>query len=821
MKNPTVCLCLLLLAYSAGSAQASETSSAGADFFEKRIRPVLVERCFECHSAAKEAKGKLLLDSHEGMIRGGEGGPIIVLGDPDKSRLITALRYTDSELEMPPKHALSPDQVHDFEHWVKIGAPDPRKDVAAAIAKLPPSYDYVAARKFWCFQPVMDSPVPQVVDKSWPMNDVDAFIAAQYEAKHLQPVPAADKRTLIRRATFDLTGLPPTVEEVEAFVADGSTDAFAKVVDRLLALPAYGEKWGRHWLDLVRYADTAGCNSDFPVPDAYRYRNWVISAFNRDEPYDQFLTEQLAGDLLPARDAAERHDHVIATGYLAIARRFGSSGTDFHLTIEDVIDNLGKTMLGLSINCARCHDHKFDPIPNSDYYALYGIFASTKFAFPGVELYPHPKDFTPLCEGPEAAAFRKYEKTVADLDEHLQHLKLERDILASREKSLRASPATHPSNGAATHPAVRTSAQVLAEIAAGKEQLKNLEATRPHVEKAYAVYDGNPVDAAIQIKGDPLNLGPKVPRRFLTILGAQAVPRGSAASGRRELAGWIADPRNPLTARVMVNRIWQHHFGVGLVKSPNDFGIRGQKPTNPALLDFLASRFVSSGWSIKSMHRLIMLSHVYQLGSDDTEANAAIDPPNDYFWRQNARRLSAEEIRDSLLAVSNTLDRAPGGPHPFAPEEQRRYTQHHPFVGDFPTNHRSVYLMQQRIRKQPFLAVFDGADTNADTGDRALSTTPLQALFMMNDPLMRQTAVRLAERVSHLADDDAGRISRAISLCFSRPATPDEARAGCQYLDSCGAKLLEAGISASQRNLEALSSYMHVLLSSDEFVFVD
>ncbi|HZL34650.1 MAG TPA: PSD1 and planctomycete cytochrome C domain-containing protein [Tepidisphaeraceae bacterium] len=815
-----LCLCLPF------SVLGAEPDAAGMEYFEKHIRPVLVERCYQCHSAgAKKLKGELRLDSRDGVLKGGKDGAVLVAGEPGKSRLLTALRFTDADLQMPPKHQLPAEQVDAFERWIKMGAPDPRTQApaASATAAAPAPYDYEAARKFWSFQPLSNPPVPQAGDKSWPLTAVDGFVAREYESHHLKPVAITEKRALLRRATYDLTGLPPTVDETEAFLADGSSEAFAKVVDRLLASPAYGEKWGRHWLDLARYADTSGCNSDYPIPQAYKYRNWVIDAFNRDLPYDQFLTEQLAGDLLPAKDAAEHNEHVIATGYLAIARRFGSRNSDFYLTIEDTIDNVGKSMLGLSINCARCHDHKFDPIPTNDYYALYGIFASTKYAFPGTEIYQHPKDFTPLGTEAQARELHEYEVKLEVLDQKYEDLLRERNTLASREKAKKPA-ATRPATLATAQPTtrpVRTSAQVALEMAGVKAEQRRLAQSPPKVDKAYAVSEGTPHDVRIQRKGNPQDLGDVAPRGFLTVLGGEKLPPSCKGSGRLELAHWIANPKNPLTARVMVNRIWQHHFGVGLVKTPNDFGIRGQAPTNAALLDYLAGRFIASGWSVKSMHRLIMLSRAYQMASSDDANDNTIDPNNDYLWRQNPRRLSAEEIRDTILFVAGSLDRTPGGAQPFPPASEWKYTQHRPFVDDYPTNKRSIYLMQQRIRKQPFLAVFDGADTNAATPDRPLSTTAIQALFMMNDPLLHEQADKLAVRVGLAFGDDAGRIDYAFRLCLGRHAAPEEIQSGQKYLRAVAGKLSDAGILWDQRNRQALDSYMRVLMGSDEFVFVD
>src|SRR5262245_24092988 len=390
---------LALVVWIAAVAMAAEKAPTAQDppspegiaFFEKKIRPLLVKHCYSCHSAeAKKLRGGLRLDTRDGVLKGGASGPVVAAGDPDRSRLVEAVRQTDESLRMPPEGKLTPAEVADLEAWVKMGAPDTR--TTSAVAR---PIDLARAKEFWSFRPVRDPPVPAVKDADWPLNPVDRFVLAKMEEKGLRPVPVADKRTLIRRATFDLTGLPPTPDEIDAFLKDESPNAYEKLIERLLASPAYGERWGRHWLDVVRYADTAGDNSDYPIPQAYRYRDWVIAAFNRDLPYDEFVRRQLAGDLMPARDERQRHDNLIATGYLANARRFGSyvdARYPWHLTIEDTIDNLGRTFLALTVNCCRCHDHKFDPLSSEDYYALYGFFQSTRYPWPGIELDKAPHD---------------------------------------------------------------------------------------------------------------------------------------------------------------------------------------------------------------------------------------------------------------------------------------------------------------------------------------------------------------------------------------------------------------------------------------------
>jgi hypothetical protein len=812
--GPRFIAALFLVAAVPGFALSPEET----EFFEKKVRPVLAERCYECHSAsARKVKGNLLLDSRDGVLKGGDSGPALVAGHPEKSLIIKAVRYNDEDLQMPPKHRLDPQEIANLEQWVKMGVPDPREATANAAALLArrTEINFDEARKFWSFQPIKDS-----------NGDVDSFLAAKWKEKSLKPARPADRRTLIRRATLDLTGLPPTPEEVESFLADRSAKAFEKVVERLLGSVHYGERWGRHWLDVVRYADTSGCNSDYPVPSAYKYRNYVIDSFNQDKPYDQFLREQIAGDLMPAKTDQDRFENITATGYLAISRRFGSRAAEFHQTLEDTIDNMGKGMLGLSLSCARCHDHKYDPVPARDYYALYGIFNSTKYAFPGTEIYKHPKDFVPLATGTSVTAFYKHYEELAELDDLIEKLQEEKKALERTEKAIAkveddAGALQVERKDLVKLPERRTLVEVKAALEDARTRQRLLEFRAPTVERAYAVSEAKPANAKIQIKGDPRNLGEEVPRGFLQILGGQKLPDDLEQSGRMQLAEWITDPRNPLTARVMVNRIWLHHFGKGIVQTPNDFGARGKAPTHPELLDFLAARFIESGWSLQAMHKLIMLSRGYQMSSEDDSANAAIDASNDYFWKFNRRRLSAEEVRDSMLAISGHLDRTMGGPHPFPPENEWRYTQHRPFVAQYDTDRRSVYLMQQRIKRHPFLEMFDGADPNATTGERPLSITPIQALFMMNDPFAHEQADGFAVRIGLAQREDAKRIRYAYELAFGRPATKEEVRTGESFLRECRAAMKETELPADRQPRAALASFARVLFSSNEFMYVD
>jgi hypothetical protein len=648
---------------------------------------------------------------------------------------------------------------------------------------------------WWSFEPVADPRPPQTRDGSWPRGEVDRFLLAKMEARGVRPAAPADRRTLIRRASFDLTGLPPTPEEVAAFLSDGSPDAFAKVVDRLLASPRYGERWGRHWLDVVRYADTAGDGADYPVREAYKYRDYVLQSFNDDVPYDVFLREQVAGDLLAADGPPEQFARrVTATGYLAIGKRFGYRPNNAfrHLDLADTIDVVGQSVLGLSVGCARCHDHKYDPVSTADYYALYGILDGASYSFPGGEEHQRPSGLVPLVPPAEREKLdAEWKAKIAELDAKLAALPKE--------------PKTDEDKSA---------------VRKLNRQRGELEADPPYP-VAYAAAEGKGADARIQLRGEPGRGGDVVRRRFLKVLGGQTLPPDCKASGRLELAGWLTDPANPLTARVMVNRIWQHHFGRGIVATPNDFGTRGSPPTHPELLDWLASRFVRSGWKVKAMHRLIMLSAAYQMSGDD-EPNAREDDPEDeLLWRYPRRRLDAESIRDAMLAAGGLLDLSPAGPHPFPPVEKWNFTIHNPFYGLYETKHRSVYLMVQRQKRHPFLALFDGADPNVSTDQRNATVTPAQSLFLMNDPFVHECAAGVAKRVLAGAGDEAERVRLAFELTQARePEGDDLVRAG-GFLARYREKLAATGRSPEEAEFGAWSAYARVMLTSNAFLYVD
>jgi hypothetical protein len=778
---------------------AADAIAASADapaFFESHIRPVLIDRCYQCHSAqAKAIKAGFLLDTREGLLKGGDSGkPAIVPGNAEASPLIEAVRYGNPDFRMPPKGKLPEEQVADLVKWINSGAPDPRNGSAGLVQKNPAA----SAKAHWAFQPLKKPVAPEVRDASWPISAIDRFVLARLEQKGLKPVGDAPKPALIRRATFDLTGLPPTPEEVEDFVRDSSTGAFARVIDRLLNSVRYGERWGRHWMDVVRYADTAGDNADYPIPEARLYRDYIIDSFNSDKPYDRFVQEQLAGDIL-AKQEGNYTEPIIATGFLALSRRYATAPFElWHLTIEDTIETTGRAFMGLTLRCARCHDHKYDPITKEDYYGLYGFFASTQFPYAGSEEFSSkgfPRSgFVPLVSPEQSDPMvQEYSAQIAVLQDEIKQAK--------------------------------------DAGAAARDRLKKLEADLAILQKpglpaclaaAYAVSEGKATDVPLQIKGEPDQLGPVIRRHFpMFLAGQKAVEIRPGTSGRLELAQWLTRKDHPLTARVMVNRIWQHHFGKGIVATPSNFGTRGEPPSNLELIDYLAAEFIDSGWSLKAMHRQIMLSRVYKLGGTDDNADAAVDPDNKFLWRMDRRRLEAEAIRDAMLAAGGNLDLNRPGPHTFPLMESWKFTQHAPFKAVYESKHRSVYLMTQRIQRHPFLSLFDGPDTNTSTDARTDSTVPLQALFMMNNPFVTQQAQGLAQRWMTLSTDPRERVRNGIAMLYARTATEPEVDRALAYIEQYKKGLAQAEAPAGKVEAEAWTSYARVLLCANEFVYVD
>lgn len=781
------------------SSIAFAVEEGRAEFFEQRIRPVLIAQCVRCHGSDK-ASGGLRVDSREALLKGGENGAAITLSEPASSRLLLAIKRADSEVSaMPPEKPLAASIVADFENWIRDGAVWP-----ASIA----TQKAFAAQRHWAYQPIPEI-APESRDGDWSSHPVDRLVQAVRQEHQLAPVADADPRTLIRRLSFDLIGLPPGPEEVAAFERDyrGDREAldriFAREIDRLLASPRYGERWGRHWMDVVRYADTAGDNADYPIPEVIHYRDYIIDAFNNDKPFDQFVREQIAGDLMPDPNSpAVTAERIKATGYLALSRRYATAPYElWHLTLEDTIDTVGKSFLGLTMKCARCHDHKFDPVTTKDYYALYGIFDSTQFAWAGGEEFQSKQTprmhFVPLVEREQGLKLLEaYQADLKDLTERITDLN---KSLAGQNES--------------------DQAKIKTELDSLKRKL--LIAQRrgypSEVEAGYAVRDGTPHDVTVQIAGEPSQPGPVVPRGTITFLSPAPLDIPANSSGRKELADWIASPGNPLTARVIVNRIWQQHFGRGIVATPSNFGVSGALPTHPELLDFLASQLIKSGWSIKAIHRLILTSRTWRLSSTDDSAMSAVDTGNEYLWRQNRRRLDAEAIRDALLLISGRLDLQRPGPHPFPPIEQWNWTQHNQFQLKFDSSNRSVYLMTQRLIRHPFLSLFDSPDTNVTTDVRTSATVPTQALYLLNSEALTTIADSFATRLLNEQPADKDRIATAFELCFARPASNTELEQGLHYLEHARIRL--ANQSDSSRL--AWQSYARMMLVSNGFFYVD
>ena len=960
-------VCCLIINHALHSeASAQSVPTAGEDYFEKRIRPLLAEHCFECHSEKKQ-KGGLRLDSREGWAKGGESGPALVAGDVEKSRLITAVRYRDKEFQMPPKRRLTDPQIADLEQWVKMGAPDPRTTATTAGTKLT-GMSVEAGRKLWVYQPVKPPTPPTVKDAAWPRGDMDRFILARIEAKQLQPAPDADRATLARRVYYDLIGLPPTPEQVDAFVNDAAPDAFAKLVDTLLASPHFGERWGRHWLDVARYAESLTLRG-FVLKDAWRYRDYVIESFNADRPYDQFVREQIAGDLLAAPSLEERRRQLVATTFLALGNT-NLEEQDKKQLVMDVVDEqletLGKAFLAQTIGCARCHDHKFDPIPTADYYALAGILKSTRtLEHSNVSKWLE----LPLPVEPgQERVFKEHETAVAALQARIKDAKdAEKKVAAQSpasktggvldpktlagivvddtqakrvgdwtaskfsgrfigegylhdgaadkgrktltflpelpragryevrlayvpgtnradavpvtvfsadgEKTLHVNQKEEPPidgrflslgqfrfelNGqgfvivanegkghvvadavqfipaelkeAGTVPAVPTPAIAaklakpikdsngtkgtkVADVKSLEADLKQLQEKGPHRPTYISVREEDKIaDAPVHVRGSAHNLGAMVPRGFLQVAStsahagaARALPAGQ--SGRKELADWLASAENPLTARVMANRTWHWLFGAGLVRTVDNFGITGEAPSHPELLDYLAARFVKEGWSVKKLVREMVLSRTYQLSSAATPPQEKADADNRLFTHAHRRRLDAEAIRDTLLLASGKLQLQRGGPT-LRPDTNADYAYKHD------DTRRSVYAPVLRNALPELFEVFDFADPSVTSGARNTSTVATQALFLMNHPFVLEQSKAAAERtLAAKPTDDAARLHAAWRLALGRAPSERERQLALAHLAAAGDK--------PAARISAWTQIWHALFASVDFRHVN
>jgi hypothetical protein len=767
-----------LVLFAAGVASAvdpagKKPAAAELEFFESKVRPVLVEHCVSCHGPKKQMAG-LRLDTAAGVKAGSDGGPVVVPGDPAKSPMLKAVRR-ETEAPMPPKEALPADAVAALTEWVKIGAPFPEATVQT---------DLSAAKNHWAFQPIGDPKVP--AGKAGVASPIDRFVAAKLEAKGLTLSPAADKRTLIRRAYIDLIGLPPPADEVDAFFADRLPDAFARVVDRLLASEHYGERWGRYWLDVARYSDTKGYvfDDDRNFPYAYTYRDYVIRSLNEDKPFDRFVAEQIAADKLQL--GADKRP-LAAMGFLTLGRRFLNNAADI---IDDRIDVVCRGLMGLTVGCARCHDHKFDPIPMKDYYSLYGVFASSN----------EPKDLPQIGESEQPRDFADFEAELARREKAVADLTMNRTAGKITAVMAVAGGVAEPGKQA---PRLLNRAD-RNEITKTQKQVDQYKAASPAAPpRAMILADtARPFDPYVFVRGNPGNHGPSVPRQMLEVVAGPARKPFSGGSGRLDFAKAIASPDNPLTARVIVNRIWAHHFGSGLVMTPSDFGTRSDPPSHPELLDWLAKRFVTDdGWSLKKLHRRIMLSATYQQASTIRPELTKVDVENRLLGRMNRQRLDFESLRDSLLSAAGTLDPKVGG--------RSADLFKAPYV-----NRRTVYGFVDRQNLPGTFRAFDFASPDQHSPQRFQTTVPQQALFLMNSPFVVEQAKSLAARSEvGRANVTAAKVNAMYRAALGRPATRIEIALATEFV--------AAAAWSFGSKLSPWEQFAQVLLQSNELAFVD
>ncbi|WP_395751918.1 PSD1 and planctomycete cytochrome C domain-containing protein [Prosthecobacter sp.] len=929
----SIALAFALLVRSAMAAAPAD--DARIAFFEKTVRPILVKRCYECHSVeAGKSKGGLLIDSRDSILKGGDSGPALVAGDPDKSHIIESVRYQNQDLQMPPKGAMPAAEVKALEEWIKMGAPDPREAVISGKPSAPRIIDLKEGAKHWAFRPISQPPVP----KADVANPIDAFITTKLAEKGLTLAAPADKRTLIRRATFDLTGLPPSPQEVDAFLADKSPDSFAKVVDRLLRSPQYGEKWGRHWLDVARYSDSNGLDENIALGTAWKYRDYVVQAINADKPFDQFLTEQIAGDLLEAKDLPTRKEHVTATAFLNLGAKVLAEPDKEKLTmdvVDEQIDVMGRAFMGLTLGCVRCHDHKFDPIPQDDYYALAAIFKSTQsFSVDRIgalsTAYEAPmgslddfaavksserilKDQRAAVSKAEAAAIADLRKEVREhavdylmaaaalpetpvmsqvqpiakahglrahvllncrvylaANETLPFFKPWQDavekhadvtalrgyyaaIFAAAEKISPAPKAKPKAKGKAAssdsdegsllhqaraaldapagflalppEPIILFPKEVAEKVRSLKDTMMATESNLPDLPTTLAVSDAPKIlkELPVHIRGSHLALGKPVARGVIQVVQASlnTKPQFPASqSGRLELARWLASPEHPLTSRVIANRVWSWHFAQGIVSSTDNFGLLGQKPSHPELLDWLAHWFTSNGWSLKDMHRLIMSSRTYQQSSEVPAAAALSDPENRLLNHFPVRRLEAEEIRDALLDVAGNLDSTIGGKT--IPRRNREFVFNHTSKDftSYGSTRRALYMPIIRNNLYDLFQQFDYPDPSTSTGLRNSTVVSPQALLLMNSDLAGDAARAFAARLFKASPDKEQRLRTAYLLAFAREATAGEIRRAENYLTAADAALNSSQQDSTKREQQAWALLCQALMMSNEFIYL-
>jgi Protein of unknown function (DUF1553)/Protein of unknown function (DUF1549)/Planctomycete cytochrome C len=905
----------------------SKLSSEDLEFFESKVRPLLIDHCYECHSG-REKNGGLSVETREQLLAGGDTGPALNMGEhASKSLLLEAISYSNEHLQMPPKGRLDPAQVNIFKQWIERGAPDPRVSTASDGRAAPlKGMSYEDGKRFWSFLPVTPHSVPKLQDNAWCKSPVDAFVLDKLQHSNIPPAAQADKRTLIRRVTLNLTGLPPTVDEVNQFVADESPDAFSALVERLLASPQYGVRWGRHWLDVARYADSNGLDENIAYGNAWRYRDYVVRAFNNDKPYNRFVVEQVAGDLLPEANLETR----TATGFLSLGAKVLAEPDVEKLTmdtIDEQIDTVGKSFLGLTLGCARCHDHKFDPITQRDYYALAAIlkgtrtFADERF---GAIKYWYEHSFTSESEkeslkavdaniaaAKSAASTYKSEAvnklrtaarqsaadyfmaaarlpvgaTLLEVSEVAKPLNLHPRILfhcrthvenqkeadfyrpwhqlksdpeavgkhyrelfaqvdAAVDQAQKSEPKIEILQDAAletarkerldpasflaipTQPEHAFDDATLTEYYRLMEIARVLESAALDLSSAMGVVDGVPqLEFPIHIRGSHLNLGETVARSFPAVLQTSTVESifANNSSGRLELAEWLASTSNPLTARIIVNRVWGWHFGRPLVSSTENFGVLGERPSHPELLDWLARSFMQSGWSIKQLHRLILNSSTYQMSSSHANPSMAQeqDPENRLLWKFPIQRLDAEQIRDSILAVSDQLDYQIDGKS--VPLRNRQFVFDHTSIDHtrYTSQRRAVYLPIIRNNLYTLFEQFDFPDPTMPTGRRNQTTVAPQSLLMMNNELVLNSANQLAQRLVSMHSQARDRLNGLYITLLSREPSEAEREKCLQFIDgSASSGLLDSTRLSPEVELQAWSLLVQALMATNDFLHV-
>ena len=757
-------------------AEAEDLSPEGVAFFESKIRPALSKYCYECHAEGEKIKGGLRVDYRDGLIHGGDSGAAIVPGDLEKSLLYTSITWADDDYEMPPKRKLPESVISDFKKWIEMGAPDPRVPDEVVVKS---EIDIEKGKEFWAFQKPKSVTVPKVKNLTWSESAVDQFVLAKLEEAGLEPAGEARPEELLRRLSFDLIGLPPTIEEIERYAKAWKEDpaaAYEAKVDELLGRKQFGERWGKHWLDVARYADSSGKEVNQPFPMAWRYRDYVIDSINEDKPYDRFLTEQIAGDLLPIKDDEEWQENLIATGFLAVGPKgLGERNPrQFSMDLADEqIDAMSQAVLGLTVSCARCHDHKSDPIPTADYYSLAGVFLSTKTHFGTVNLAVSRRATT-LLELP-----LKDDKPVEKLSE--REMEFMRDRVADLEKQLAEGAQANRQNRMQGNAAANL-IRIRSTLSIARSRLAMFDDEGNAKPFAMGVQDlDRPVDATVLIRGELDKPAQQVERGFLQVLGVEGQDCPDDASGRLELAKWLTSEENPLTSRVMVNRIWGKLFGKGIVGSMDNFGASGELPSHPELLDHLALEFVKEGWSMKTMIRELVMTKSYRMASTYRLEAFEKDPENRLQWRHSPRRLDAEEIRDAMLLLAGELD----GERPlgtvFNQGARLRGLRIDESVVNQDADYRSVYLPTTRDVLPEALALFDGVDGNIVAGQREQTNVPGQALYMMNSSFVMKQSEEMSRVLSDQAEDREEFVRLAFLNSFGRVPRAEEMKAAKEF----------------------------------------